>query len=237
MRADNRAAFGAASHADAAEHRTAASAPASPDGSPDGSGDDTAVADLLHRAASDDQDAWAELVGLYGRRVYALVRSRLRHDHVAEEITQGVFVTVAVKLRSGGYEERGRFESWLFRVAMNRVRDEARRRKRRGVTAGDAALHGVAATHDEGESNEAASLQALRSAMAELNDADRAVIELRHHGQMNFKDMAAVTGEPVGTLLAQHHRALRKLRACLERRGLDAAALFGVGDDDRGNDA
>ena len=45
--------------------------------------------------------------------------------------------------------------------------------------------------------------------MARLHDADREVIELRHHGGLSFKQIAELLDEPLGTLLARHHRALR----------------------------
>jgi RNA polymerase sigma-70 factor (ECF subfamily) len=57
--------------------------------------------------------------------------------------------------------------------------------------------------------------------MAELNEEDREVIELRHHGGMSFKEMAEMLGEPMGTLLARHHRALHKLRRVLEQAGVN----------------
>ena len=56
----------------------------------------------------------------------------------------------------------------------------------------------------------------MRRAMGELGDSDREVIELRHHGQMSFKEMAEVLDEPMGTLLARHHRALKKLRGIMD---------------------
>jgi RNA polymerase sigma-70 factor (ECF subfamily) len=59
-------------------------------------------------------------------------------------------------------------------------------------------------------------LARLRRAMDQLSDADREIVELRHHGGMSFKQMADMLGEPVGTLLARHHRALRKLRDVME---------------------
>jgi len=66
--------------------------------------------------------------------VFAMARSRVRDDDMAEEITQSVFATIATKLTRDGYDERGRFESWLFRITMNRVRDEFRRLKRHAAT-------------------------------------------------------------------------------------------------------
>ena len=86
---------------------------------------------LVPRAAAGDESAWAELVEALAPRVYALLMARCRDADLAEELTQDTFARVAEKLQGGRhYDERGRFEPWLFRVAMNRLRDEARRRKR-----------------------------------------------------------------------------------------------------------
>lgn len=185
---------------------------------------------LLEAAARGDEQAWREVVGLYARRVFALAKSRCRNDDVAEEITQSVFVTLASKLSDGGYTERGRFESWLFRIAMNRVRDEVRRARRRGTHAGQDALEQVSTTtRDNSTTN--SELDALRTAMLELNEQDREVIQLRHHGGMSFKQMSELLDEPVGTLLARHHRALRKLKAIMTEDNTATSA------DERGVDS
>lgn len=170
------------------------------------------VAGLLAAAAKGDQDAWREIISRYGRRIYALAKSRCQRPDVAEEVTQSVFATVAAKLGDGGYTEQGRFESWLFRVAMNRIRDEIRRRQRHAEPTDPSSLGYIQApTSGEGHA-EPGLLSRLRDAMRRLPEADREIIELRHHGQMSFKQMADLLGEPLGTLLARHHRALRKLK-------------------------
>jgi len=138
------------------------------------------------------------------------------HD-AAEEVTQSVFVTIAAKLGSGAYAEQGRFESWLFRVAMNRIRDEVRRLKRHAEPTDPEAFADVAdsdspgAARGEGTETDE-SVNQLRAAMDKLADADREIVELRHHAGMSFKQMADLMNEPLGTLLARHHRALRKLK-------------------------
>lgn len=194
---------------------------------------------LLMEAGNGDEQAWRAIVDLYARRVYALARSRLGgsdrrggprkasrgsssgpfdqgHD-AAEEVTQSVFVTIASKLGAGAYTEQGRFESWLFRVAMNRIRDEVRRLKRHAEPTDPDAFSTVAdgsapdvmrATDDETDQ----SVRQLRRAMERLSDSDREVVELRHHAGMSFKQMAELMNEPLGTLLARHHRALKKLK-------------------------
>lgn len=191
---------------------------ATPGTLPDAGPDPDGLAAVLAAAARGDEAAWRDLVGRYARRVFALVRSRIRRADVAEEVTQSVLVTVASKIRSGAYVERGAFESWLFRIAMNRTRDEARRLSRQAEPTDpehferDAAP--AAEPPDQLEARRAQAA-ALRAAMARLSEADRAIIELRHHAGMSFAHIAAALDEPLGTLLARHHRALRKLRDML----------------------
>ncbi|GMV71339.1 MAG: sigma-70 family RNA polymerase sigma factor [Leptolyngbya sp. PLA2] len=180
--------------------------------------DDGRLAEVLDAASRGDADAWREIVDLYARRVFALVHSRCRRPDLAEEVTQSVFVTVASKLSRGGYTERGRFESWLFRVAVNRARDEMRRIARQATPADPATVAAAVdrAAENRGRTSEETSLTALREAMSSLSDADREVVELRHHGGLSFRQIADLLGEPMGTLLARHHRALRKLRSMIE---------------------
>lgn len=166
---------------------------------------------LLRAAREGSARAWQELVTRYSRRIYALAKSRCRDSDVSEEITQSVFATLASKIGGGEYEEQGKFESWLFRVAMNRVRDHVRRMKRRPGAVEGHESELVAERPREEQANDG-SLVRLRRAMMELSEADREIIELRHHGGMSFKQMADLLEEPLGTLLARHHRALRKLK-------------------------
>ena len=194
----------------------------------DGSAD---FAPILARAARGDAAAWRAVVDGYSGRVYGLLRSQGANPDIAEEITQSVFCTLAAKLAE--YVEGGRFESWLFRIAMNRLRDEARRRRRHAKPVGEPeVLEGLAgeapAPRDAPDAGEVA---ALRSALAQLGPADREVIDLRHVGGMSFKQMSDHLGEPLGTLLARHHRALAKLRAILtgEVPGEAAAGVPGKG--------
>jgi RNA polymerase sigma-70 factor (ECF subfamily) len=185
------------------------------------------LARWLAEAARGDDAAWRRIIDLYARRIYALARSRLGKDHLAEEVTQSVFVTVATKLAAGdaapgsGYVEQGKFEAWLFRIATNRVRDEARRLKRRAVV-GEGLDHEPVAGASAGRATERAEpreLALLRDAMLRLGDDDREVVELRHHAGLSFRQIADLLNEPLGTLLARHHRALRKLKGMLEDAG------------------
>lgn len=197
------------------------------------------VDSLLARAAAGDGEAWAALVGRYARRVFGLLVRQCSDRDLAEEITQATFVQLVSHM--AGYQERGKFEPWLFRIAMNRLRDEMRRRGRQartmdmtgahgdGPEAGDTVWHAVqervtAAASGQGSDAEdpfervsrAEQVQRLSAAIALMSDADRTILELRHTAGLSFAQIAESLDQPLGTVLARGHRALLKLKKLLE---------------------
>ncbi len=176
------------------------------------------IAKLLVSAAHGDQEAWREIVGEFSPRIFGLLRSQCGNADLAEELTQSVFVTLAEKL--SGYLEEGHFEAWIFRVAVNRLRDEMRRRARHAKPTANEHLSEIAAPAEGDSGYRTADLdqvQMLERAMGGLSRADREIVDLRHTAELSFKEISALLDEPVGTLLARHHRALARLRESIER--------------------
>ena len=180
--------------------------------------DPAKVAAWVRSAQGGDQAAWGLLVRAYSPRVFALAKSRLRNTDMAEEVTQSVFVTIAQHIAQGRYDEQHKFEPWLFRIVMNRVRDAIRQtvRDKSETRLRFAAKSEVAQPESAQASGTDMDLHSLRSALEALSAPDREIIELRYHAGMGFRQIADLLKEPFGTLLARHHRALRKLRTIIE---------------------
>ncbi|MFW6059979.1 MAG: RNA polymerase sigma factor [Phycisphaeraceae bacterium] len=193
----------------------------------------------LRQAAAGDAGAWRRLVEAYTRRVFGLLLRQCGDRDLAEELTQATFVKVAATLGEGeGYEERGRFEAWLFRIALNGLRDEMRRRGRQARVM-DMSSGGLAGHGEAGESREGLVLpdggaedpaevmgrremvEQLRLAVAELSEPEQRVLHLRHTAGLSFAQIAETLGEPLGTVLARGHRALGKLRKKLASADAD----------------
>ena len=177
--------------------------------------------DFLARAAKGDAVAWRVVVEYWSPRIFRYLRSNTRNEELAEEITQSVFCTIARKLAD--YVEQGHFESWIFRIAINRLRDEMRRRKLHARPMDSDIMADIAPQKVAQETAAPEELQALRDAMDQLPDLDREIIDLRHQGGMTFQQIAVLLAEPMGTLLARHHRAIRKLRDLMRRHMGDSA--------------
>lgn len=193
--------------------------------------------DLLRRAARGEGAAWEALVAAYSGRVFGLLLRQCGDRDLAEELTQAAFVKVVTKL-GDGYDERGKFEPWLFRIAMNGLRDEMRRRKRQarpmdmspGAASGrgEAISGGWASAQEsvvmggpapgerpEDELVRAEQVDLLRRAVADMSEADREILHLRHTAGLSFAEIAQALEQPLGTVLARGHRALKKLKAMM----------------------
>jgi RNA polymerase sigma-70 factor (ECF subfamily) len=189
---------------------------------------------ILAQAGQGDAQAWASLVRRYTPRVFALLVRQCGDRDLAEEITQATFVSVVEHI--GGYRDQGKFEPWLFRIAMNRLRDEMRRRKRQARSmdmsgsSGDeqtgsawaAAEAQLSTDRDWQQSQDPAAsvaraeqIDQLRRAIDQLGEADRQVLHLRHTAGLSFQEIAQTLQQPLGTVLARAHRALAKLRTLL----------------------
>jgi RNA polymerase sigma-70 factor (ECF subfamily) len=70
----------------------------------------------------------------------------------------------------------------------------------------------------EGDRFDEATIQLLRDCLSQLSASDQRIIYLRHAGELSFKQIAEMLDEPLGTVLARHHRAIEKLRKCMGRR-------------------
>ncbi len=177
--------------------------------------------DLLRRARRRDPEALTRLVELYSPRLFGLLYRMTGARDAAEDLLQETFLRVVRAIDR--YAHIGKFEPWLFRIAANLARDQARRRARQpapqplDAAARDAELRASADGRMQGADPQARlgrdeMQQRLAAALEQLSDADREIILLRHYSELPFRAIADLLGIPLGTALARAHRALRKLR-------------------------
>ncbi len=89
--------------------------------------DKDAELDLIARARSGDSDAYGRLVEANQDRIYASVLRQVRDEHKAMDITQETFIQAYRAIDS--YEDRARFSTWLYRIAMNLITSHYRRER------------------------------------------------------------------------------------------------------------
>ena len=150
------------------------------------------------------------------------IRSTGRH-HDAEDLVGELFLRLVRQL--GKYDDRGRFEPWLFRIAANMVRDRFRRRKTRPTPVslsvetrtGKPLADQLPGREDEVDMGmmAAESSDEMLRALQRLDETTRETILLRYFGEMTFKELAENFQCPLGTVLARVHRGLKALRGIM----------------------
>ncbi|MFP4355978.1 MAG: RNA polymerase sigma factor [Phycisphaerae bacterium] len=186
--------------------------------------DSEPLSNALSAARAGQADGFAALLDAYGRRLYGYFYRAVGNHHDAEDLLGEMSLRLVRNINS--YNEQGRLEHWIFRIAANLVRDRFRRKKVRPK------LHSLSGGDDE-QASPAAMLPArgpdvdnglmldetsaqLQRALEKLDETTREMILLRHFGEMPFKEIAELFDCPIGTALAKVHRGIKALRGQME---------------------
>lgn len=175
---------------------------------------------LMAAAQDGDRRAYAELLAGVAPFVRALVRRRCGDPELVEDVVQDTLMTVH-RVRAT-YDPRRPFSAWVAAIAGRRAIDALRRRGR--VRAGeghdDVAFETFAdpSANKVEEAGEAAEMVA--ALIAELPPRQRQALELVKVGEMSLAEASIASGQSVGALKVNVHRALKALRMRL--RGTEA---------------
>ncbi len=185
--------------------------------------------DLMLAHGEGNEAAFAELLRRHQASVLNYIFRMVHNRHVAEELTQEVFV--ALVQNAGRYRPLAKFTTYLYTIASNIVSKEWARQKRRPRffsfsswlgnrdddsydplehTGDDKA--NVLVAFQRGEISEA-----VNAALNHLPEHQREAFVLRRFQELSYEEIAEITEVPVGTVKSRVVRAERGLRPYLER--------------------
>jgi RNA polymerase sigma-70 factor (ECF subfamily) len=174
---------------------------------------------LVQMLAAGDAQALGMLSERHARPVYSLALRILRDPGWAEEVAQDVLLRLWTKPEL--YDSaRGDLRRWLLSVAHHAAIDGLRGRRgtARARDGGPEPLDGLA--HEGEDPSEAAwrSLRAesVRGALAQLPPPQREAVELVYYHGLSQTEIAAHTGQPLGTVKTRIRLGLQKLKAALD---------------------
>jgi RNA polymerase sigma-70 factor (ECF subfamily) len=189
--------------------------------------------DELTAGMADDLDGTFErLVLAYQDRLYGFALRMTGSRPDAEEVAQETFVR-AYRALAGYPVERIRAlapRPWLYRIALNVVRNRARRWRPTLVPL-DGALGERVEPPDTAERPEAAAERAeqrdrLAELVATLPPRFRAAVVLRHVEDLGYAEVATLLDQPIGTVKANVHRGIKLLRDALQRDDSGVKRVF-----------
>jgi RNA polymerase sigma factor (sigma-70 family) len=196
--------------------------------------DDRTDAELLRSyAAQGSRDALGELARRYVDLVYSAARRHTRDSHLAEDVTQAVFILLASRARR--IRQSSHLVGWLYQTtyftAANALKRERRRHHHEHMCATAAAIAAVAAQEhamSDGHSqqddwNDVGPV--LDWAMAQLDRSTRDLLLMRYFQAKTVPQVAGEMGLSVDATQKRLSRAVEKLRGLLSRRGVRASAV------------
>ena len=167
--------------------------------------------DLVERARSGDQEAFADLVHQASDTLFGVARRILRDPALAEDVLQNALVTIWRKLP--GLREADRFEGWAFRILVNACYAAAPQSRRWTMTVRELP---VDREHPVDDIRSITDRDELERAFRTLPLDQRAVFVLHHHVGLPLVAVAETLGIPDGTARSRLHYATRALRAAFE---------------------
>ena|SRR5580692_879861 len=168
----------------------------------------TTDAELMERVCAQDQMAMAEVFDRYGSLVYSVALRVLRDPAQAEDVMQEIFFQVW-KSPQSFVQVRGSLGAWLAVVARNRAIDSLRRRKPTDSVE-DVILPAAGNLASEVERN--SMMEKVRTVLKDLPQEQQKTLELAFFEGMTHSEIAAKTGDALGTVKTRIRSALISLR-------------------------
>jgi RNA polymerase sigma-70 factor (ECF subfamily) len=177
------------------------------------------LASLVEEARAGSRRAFEQLMGLFQEDIFRMTYYRTRSSMDAEDLTQEVF-TQAYKNISR-LKAVDRFRSWLFQIAMNRIRDFNRKRRFRnlfgafGDTRETAEKPAEAGDQPEALDNLMAKdfWKQIELFLNKLSRMEREVFSLRFMDHLSIKEISQTLGKSESTVKTHLYRSISKFRA------------------------
>lgn len=178
----------------------------------------------IDMARQGDQDAFAQLVQLYEKRVFALTLRMCRQREDAAEAAQEAFLAAWQGLPF--FRGDSSFSTWIYRLASNACVDLLRREGRHRSAAGpslndeDVNIDAPSSAPSPQEAAEQKELHAqVEAGLRALSPEHREVLVLREIHQLSYDEIADTLSLDVGTVKSRISRGRKQLRKVLVETG------------------
>lgn len=167
---------------------------------------------LVRRAQRGDTEAFGMLLHRYGNSVANYLNRFMPDRDDIDDLFQEVFLKAFLNLARFD-AARGKFHTWLYRIATNTSLDEIRRRQREDLRKETAANEWLTDSHQNRiPDHEADSSSHLHPVLQSLPDTERQVILLAFYHDLRYREISEILEIPLGTVKTRVRNALSRLR-------------------------
>lgn len=180
---------------------------------------------LVRQYLDGNDNAFEILVSKHKNAIYTKVFLMVRDRDLAEDIFQDTFIKVINTLKSGRYNEEGKFLPWVMRIAHNLTIDHFRKNKKMPAVRSDDD-YDVFATisqddmHVEDKLAWDQILSDVKNLIKYLPDEQQQVVMMRHYYKMSFKEISEKLDISINTALGRMRYALINMRKLIDKHGI-----------------
>lgn len=190
---------------------------------------------LITKAQQGDQNAQGKLVQLWYKRIYNFGYKFFMDHDMAMEVSQKTFISMCKNV--GGLQDTARFKSWLYKIAVNYCREEARKKKGSRSLSFDVVWNRDAEDSPRWESSgqrhhdperqfqQSELSEILQEALYELSEEQREVVIMKEYEGLKFREIAEALNISENTVKSRMYYGLDGLRKILERKNIDKDSM------------
>ena len=181
--------------------------------------------ELISLYVGGDESALKTLILRHEEKIFTQILSAVKCRELAEDIFQDTFIKVINTLRSGGYQDEGKFPQWVMRIANNLKIDYFRKAQRLPAyeSNGDFDIFDTLGIEDPSVEQKMIQEQVyadIQGLLQYLPEEQREVLEMRIYHDISFKEIAELTNVSINTALGRMRYALINLRKMVEEKKL-----------------
>ncbi|MDQ3101161.1 MAG: sigma-70 family RNA polymerase sigma factor [Bacteroidota bacterium] len=181
--------------------------------------------ELVRLYLEGNEPAFETLLHRHKRKVWSHIYLMVRDREVTEDLFQEAFIKVVHTLKTGRYNEEGKFLPWVMRIAHNLVIDHFRRNKKMPLVRSNDD-HDVFATHAQPGKNMEQQMvnvqidEDVRKLIDHLPEEQREVVIMRTYLGMSFKEISEHTEVSINTALGRMRYALINMRKMIKEHDI-----------------
>jgi RNA polymerase sigma factor (sigma-70 family) len=178
--------------------------------------------ELIQRFIKGEKPCFDKLILRHKNKVFAYISLYIRDQALAEDLFQDTFMKVIHSVKTGKYQDNGKFISWVMRIAHNLIIDHFRRIKQMNTVSNDdyeSDLFNSKRFADATVEDDMIRRQIqkdIRKMISFLPEDQREVVILRHYSGLSFKEIADITDVSINTALGRMRYALINMRKMIE---------------------
>lgn len=179
--------------------------------------------ELIRHFISGDHSSLELLISRHQRKIFSYILLIVKDKHLAEDVFQDTFIKVINTLRSGAYNEEGKFLPWVMRIAHNLIIDYFRKSKRMPYVENSEEYDLFETLNLFEDTVEDKMIirqihQDVRHLVEYLPEEQKEVLKMRHYMDMSFKEIAEKTDVSINTALGRMRYALINLRKLIREK-------------------